>query len=263
MIEMRTFLCFVFLFVLPHTSLAQNAFNDTFRFIGPDMPSSFSGRSNGPTSDLILNRNAGEALYRVYGLERSDDPCDLIAHFRRLSNYEGQTQLRFSACHNNASKRQGKENSEKRTHNPYGGVFVTGIRVCLNNNKVKGIGLIGNYGRCITGNQSVMIPSKVRQDLSEVLGDSSLRGTVGVRTGELESFDCNNNLNDRYVSPYFERTNCPGSQQGMDNDWETAANCPNGFAATGLRLSAPPIGSSGRRAINGIALICRQLELVP
>ena len=63
-------------------------------------------------------------------------------------------------------------------------------------------------------------------------------------------------------TPFFERTNCVGDNDGPDADWESPMHCPNGMVAVGMRLSTRP-GGKERRMIDGIALDCSPLQGTP
>ncbi len=55
-----------------------------------------------------------------------------------------------------------------------------------------------------------------------------------------------------------ERTNCPGTSDGIDSDWESIVECPAGYIVTGVQINH--IASSGnRRMMNGARAICHPL----
>jgi len=134
------------------------------------------------------------------------------------------------------------------------------VRVCLNNDrdKIKGVQLFGGYGGCILGATSVTVqPTGCSQVLFQSGHEQRVRNTD---PPNYVTYQCSSGSVS--PTPFFERTNCVGDNDGPDADWESPMHCPNGMVAVGMRLSTRP-GGKERRMIDGIALDCSPLQGTP
>ena len=213
----------------------------------------FSGQS-GSNRTLSRPTTANEALYAVTISEKSDDPCFLEAKFRELDDGSAGATLRFAECED--SDGDGTDSSRRLVALPTDSV-ATGVRICLDNDreKLKGLQLIGRNAGCLMGEDNVYV---YPGECSTVHSSSFIFGhdyrICGGNTSAIE-LDCGT-LAERKA--YVERTNCPGSDNGPDGDWEATVRCPNQKVVTGLKLSTRS-GGGGRTMIDGIALECTQL----
>jgi hypothetical protein len=154
--------------------------------------------------------------------ERSDDPCHFSALYNDIddpTNLEGNEL--WDECDGGAGN--------FLSHNMPNDFRTTGVAVCLNGDKMKGFALIGRFPECIL-------------DPNGVTPTGAACNGAGPREDAIE-----------------ERTNCPGSRNGIDSDWENEAECPPGYVVTGLELNNAA-GGGNRRMINGVRAICHPLQ---
>ena len=113
------------------------------------------------------------------------------------------------------------------------------MAVCLNSgrDKVKGLYSEAYPIACLAGRSTATIPDPF---------DETKTRTVTCGTPEATFRDPDPG----------EHTNCPGSRNGYDADWEPIVRCPAGKVATGVTLSLRKL-SNGRRYYDGLALRCR------
>lgn len=215
---------------------------------GTQTPTVFSGNS-GFTHRLTRTSAANEAIYSIVYAEKSDDPCFLKANYRDLADNSVTASETFNECSGATSGPSWKEVSLPP------GAFATGLRICLNGDKMKGIQIIGRYGGCVMGEDNIFISPDgctVPIRFGLVLGvEYRLCGEGG-----LQVIDCSEATAE--VADDHERPNCPGSDDVPDADWEKEINCPSGRVATGLQLSTVA-GAGARKYIDGIALECTQV----
>jgi len=105
----------------------------------------FSG--NGPSErSLVKSYDLNQALYGATWGEDTDDPCFLEAKYRNIATGELGAVRTFDECdgHNAGNFKYILLPED---------YFVTGVRVCLNEDrdKVKGIQLIGQHILCLLG----------------------------------------------------------------------------------------------------------------
>ncbi len=212
---------------------------------GSQTPTAFSGNS-GFTHRLTRTSAANESITAIVYAEKSDDPCYLQAKYRDLADNSAAVSATFDEC--NGALGAG---SWQEVTLPLG-AFATGLRICLNGDKMKGIQIIGRYGGCIMGEDNIFVAPDgctVPIRFGLILGvEYRLCGEGG-----LHVIDCSEEVAE--VDDQHERDNCPGTKQGPDADWEKEVNCPSGRIATGLQLSTVA-GSGGRKYIDGLALEC-------
>ena len=118
-------------------------------------------------------------------------PCHFAAHYNDIddpTNLEGNEL--WDECDGGAGN--------FLSNNMPNDFRTTGVAVCLNGDKMKGFALIGRYPECIL-------------DPNGVTPTGAACNGAGPREDAVE-----------------ERTNCPGSRNGIDSDWENAAECPPG-----------------------------------
>jgi len=202
----------------------------------PDVPTSFGAR---------------EHVYAIEARERSDEPCDIRIRYRNVNgdiavNLPG----RFSDCSNNSNNKNGTDGSEEEITMAAGQV-PTGIQICLNGDKMKGMTMTGSLAFCMTS---------VGADLDFCT----------------QQFD--NTARDPRRDPpnFFERANCPGSNSHkVDGDWTTEASvCPNvdidlpgnrtanvPTAMVGMELHLTSTNNGKRRYVSGIRALCKRMAI--
>ena len=205
-----------------------------------------SGKS--PTNKTLSKAaSAKGAVYAVTIGEDSDDPCFMEIKYRDIATSGTQSSLTFSEC-------DGHKVGGQMTASLPSGAFVTGARICLNSggDKLKGIQLIGGYGDCVLGAESV---SGVPSSCSSVVKISG--HDYQVCNDDSPSFitiSCSTP-----ITSFVERTNCQGSKHDQpDDDWEKIVSCQEGMVATGMKLRTIN-GSGKRKMIDGVALVCDTL----
>jgi len=232
--------------ILSHPLFAESA-----KLTGSATPTGFSGHA-GTDRTLSKSASANDAIFAVEVAERSDDPCFFKARYRDVATGAEESSLRFASCSDN-NNNEGTNDSRKTVSLPADS-FVTGVRICLNadRDKMKGIQLLGRLGGCLLGSDTI---TGISGDCTQVVKVSGHDyRTCGSPTFiELECDDPALSL-----SAFMERTNCPGSKNGPDGDWESQVSCPAQMVATGMRLSTRSSGG-GRTMIDGIALDCVRL----
>lgn len=214
----------------------------------------FSGHS-GATHSISRSAASNDAIYSLTFGEESDDPCYLEAEYRDMGTGLFAGSSFFKQC----SDADGDGNSASRltvTLNP--GTVATGIRICLNGNKMKGLELIGRYGGCLMGEDNIFLAPAECTDPIRFSWIFSVEYRLCGGTGTGTEVDCASASARRH--DYEERDNCPGLKLGPDADWEKEVLCPAGKVVTGLQLSTSPGGGS-RKMIDGIALECTTLGI--
>lgn len=226
------------------------------RLLDPPSTTAYSGQA-GDRGHRILAKPASAygTITGVAVAERSDDPCFLELMYRDVRTAVAQPSLTFAECSDNENRSEGT-NTSRKTATVASSVLVTGVRICLNDDrtKMKGIQLIGQFSGCIMGEETFELGGSPCTPLG----------------GGIEYNPCSNNppqprtvscasAENRFLSyPPIERTNCQGENQGPDEDWEAEVTCPSAMVATGMKLNTRP-GGGGRRMIDGVALECRRL----
>lgn len=194
----------------------------------------YSGQSTNNPEILALNSIPNAVVTGITARERRDTPCDIAVRFNDLSNVTMSDRSRFVSfirCKNKSNDTgRGSAASGQFIHLNKPGV-VNELRVCRRGDAIKGIQVRGVFPGCMLGTMA------------------------GVPNG----VSCNERNRNRLLNESFERPNCPGSDRGPDQHWETTtAKCPDGTVATAVLLSVSPV-SDFRRSINGIALRCHEL----
>jgi len=208
--------------------------------------SPYSGRTTGRKIPMSRPASDNDAMTGVTIGERSDDPCYLRLLYKDvLTGATGSTRT-FDEC-------DGDEGDVESVSLPSNGL-VTGVRICLNSDrdKLKGIELIGNYGACLQGAEHVYLEPAPCSSVFNA-GGSEYRLCDTDQPNFIE-VDCRPDG----LSAYIERTNCDGSNNGPDSDWESEAHCPAGMVATGVTLNVED-GGGDREMYNGIQLQCDDL----
>lgn len=219
---------------------------------GTSTPTGFSG-STGASVTLSRASSFNQAIYSIVVAEKNDDPCFLEAKFKNVITGLTSPSSSFAECDD--ADGNGSDNDRVTLNLPAGSV-LTGIRICKNGDKMKGIQLIGRYDGCLLGGDNIFAASSgctapIRS--AEIFGVDYLWCAAG---GPLE-IECTATAAETPLL-YTERKNCPGTNQGPDGDWETEVNCPLGKVATGIKLSTTP-GSGTQEMIDGVALECTQI----
>ena len=205
-----------------------------------------SGRS--PTNKtLTKSYTENDAIYGVTIGEDSDEPCYLQIKYRDVNSASTAGSLTFNEC-------DGHKVGDLKTASLPGGAHVTGVRICLNSdrNRLKGIQLIGGYGDCVKGAESVTVSMP---DCSSVVNINGLDyRTCSTGGPSYRTLSCGLPLTD-----WVERPNCPGSKYDIpDSTWEKVVSCPDKMVAVGMKLRTTN-GDGDRLGIDGIALDCRLL----
>lgn len=223
---------------------------------GSTSTTDYSGKHGADKRTLAPSSTSNEALFGVEIAERSDDPCFLRARYRNIATGSDGANVRFAECDDNNND-EGTNDSRRTLMMPSGG-FVTGVRICMNSqqDKMKGIQLIGRYSACLLGEEKVYVSPA---PCSQVFKSSGIEYRLcDTDQPNYQTLSCNTGSST--LSVHYERTNCQGNSNGPDSDWEEAVNCPDRMVATGMRLNHRE-GTGGRRIITGVALDCRKVEL--
>ncbi len=189
---------------------------------------------SGKTGSVFVTAGGDSATHAMYGLsskERSDEACLVTVRKEHVNDSTNDTDQTQNLCGpNGATSSEIKaEFSDSSVHGVR--AFVTGVRVCMNNDKsrVKGFKLRGrkidNAGQLVA--------------LAGGVAGSGTAGGSEVTTHVI-------------TEPYAVRTNC--DEKG---GWMSWAECPAGKVATAARLH---YGSGSQpRSLVGIALQCRSV----
>lgn len=199
-----------------------------------------SGNSSSTTTRLEAQSDDGRR-YGLYGarfLEKSDEPCHIVALFDSLTDPDINDLDLWSACGNGQTPNPGSNAAAG-----FGDVpgldrraFVTGVEVCLNNNKVKGVRFTGAR---ITRRGRIRA---ISPEPAAIGGAGSLSHTKN----QVEPSD-----------PIFWRTNCAG---WTSDKWQSSVSCPATSAATALIVHhVAATGNSSRRQATGLQLECRNV----
>lgn len=181
--------------------------------------SSWSGKSAAQKATISRDPSQGDYVQGFTMEEKSDDPCYFNVLFDTLNGANDGNEF-WDRCDGSSG------NFKSATVPP--AYRTTGVAVCLNNNKMKGFALIARYPECI-------------------LDSNGTTPSGSACNGRGPRFDA-----------IAERTNCPGSENGIDGDWEAIAECPTGQVVTGIELNH--VASTGnRRMMNGVRAICHPL----
>lgn len=256
---MKTVLQFFLMLILGSTggiSALSVAATTSTQISGSTSTTGYSGKEAAAKRTLAPSAMSNEALTGVEIAERSDDPCFLRARFRNIATGNEGANARFAECDDN-NNNEGTGDSHRTLMMPSGG-FVTGVRICMNSqqDKMKGIQLIGRYGACLLGEENVYVSPA---PCSRVFKTSGIEYRLcDTDQPNYQTLSCSGSAST--LSVHYERTNCQGNSNGPDNDWEEAVNCPDRMVATGMRLNHRE-GNGGRRIITGVALDCRKVEL--
>jgi hypothetical protein len=226
--------------------LSQPGVGEGAKLSGKPVDSEYSGRDASQKAIVERSFSQNDAIYGIVAGEDTDDPCYLQVKFRDVTT-GAEAVGTYQEC-------AGHQEGDLESLSLPDGAFATGVRVCLNQgeDKIKGIELIGNYGGCLLGAESVTVVPTGCSSVVKISGhDYRLCNT------DQPSYitrSCNSG-----IEPYFERNNCVGTKSGPDSDWERIVRCPSGHVATGMRLNTRE-GSGGRRMYNGISLVCHELS---
>ncbi|MCB9649634.1 MAG: hypothetical protein H6730_24010 [Deltaproteobacteria bacterium] len=208
-------------------------------------PTTTNWSGNGGTRVVDLDRavTTGDALVGVTAGERSDDPCFLKALFEDVDGGAASDRT-YNNC-------DGAEGSLKTARLP-DGYFVTGVRTCLNSagDKVKGIQVLGKPLSCIR-DPSSSVEEVVENCHSQIVGH--------LEFNHCDPFVITVPCSETELGPFFERTNCQGSNSGPDADWETIRRCPVGKVATSLTLHERD-GGGNRDMFDGLRMVCNPVE---
>lgn len=195
-----------------------------------------------PTTDTVLSGfkgtpftlgAAGSSTHALYGItnwEQSDDPCKVTVRTESIMSSQQEEAETKTLCDGRTPGDEIKVAFEDT--GPAGSrAFITGVRVCMNNDqtKVKGINI---RGKKLTNAGDLV-------ELEDI--------TCMVKVGNSEQrISCPN-------APSVERPNCD------DNDgWKKWAECPNGSVATAAVVHFD--AGSEPRSLTGIALKCRSIK---
>ncbi len=219
---------------------------------GAFTPTGFSG-SSGASHTLSRAASFNLGISGVVFGENNDDPCFLEAKFKNVITGLSSPSSSLTECDD--ADGDGRESSHITLNLPAGSV-LTGLRICKNGDKLKGIQLIGRYDGCLLGSDNVFAASTgctapIRS--AEIFNVDYL---LCAASGPLE-IECTAVAAETPLL-YNERKNCPGTDNGPDSDWETEINCPTGKIATGIEISTTP-GTGTQKMIDGLALECTQI----
>lgn len=208
--------------------------------------SAFSGPSGGGRRSLSKPASDNQAITGITIGERSDDPCYMQLMYKDVETGASGSTRTFDEC-------DGSE-GDIETRTLPDGAFVTGVRICLNDDrdKLKGIQLISDYAACIQGDEHVYLEPTGCSSVFHA-GGQEYRLCNTEQPSYLE-VDCSPGQ----IRPYIERTNCDGDRDGPDSDWESEVHCPAGKVATGMKLNLRDSGGD-RIMYNGVALECDDL----
>lgn len=205
----------------------------------------FSG--NGPSERWIVKSyDTNQALYGMNWGEDTDDPCFVEAKFRNIATGETGTARTWDECDGHTP------GNLKYIALPED-YFVTGVRVCLNDDrdKVKGVQLIGQHILCVLGAEGAYTSDD---------GASYYQGGgmeyVLHSDPETRFTSCEELERDSVTHGHWgEHDNCEGDKDGPDSDWESVERCDSGKVATGFHFGIEA-GSGDRNMIEGISLEC-------
>ena len=227
-------------------ALSQPGIANDVKLRGKPSNTDYSGRDASRKTTIEKSFSDNDAIYGIVAAEDRNDPCYLQINFRDVTT--GATSSRtYNECDGN------REGDRETLSMPDGG-FVTGVRVCLNKDgdKIKGIQLIGSYGGCLLGADSVSVVPPGCSSVVKISGHEYRLCNTDQPTYVTRS--CSTEIADD-----FERNNCVGTKKGPDSDWEKKVTCPPGHVATGFKLNTRE-GGGNRRMYNGISLVCYEIS---
>lgn len=246
---MKTWAWLILFLVLSAPSHAQNREpglnlnprvpNEPVRFGEMTPPSPVSGTPSATTRRLASDDPSSFGLYGARFLERSDEPCHVIALFENLRDNGNDENGVWSACGSGENPR-----SDSNAAVGFGDLsgldpraYVTGVDVCINNSKIKGVRFVG---------MRITKRGRIRPIQPP---------PVAVGSGTAVAFTPNRT---EPAEPLFWRTNCGGASS---NKWRGLVTCPSGSAATALIVHhvANPDHATRRQA-TGLQLECRTVE---
>ncbi|OQW36071.1 MAG: hypothetical protein A4E19_15440 [Nitrospira sp. SG-bin1] len=221
-------LAFLMLVLGAPQSHAERYVNDV-RLTGTAVPSEHMSGFKGTAFELGIPDSAAPDEYAIFGIaseERKDHPCYVTVKTENVNDPNLKLDLKKELCD---GKERSKEIVAAYTDSSYGKrSFVTGVRVCMNNDntRVKGIqirgGAINEEGR-----------------LSNLEPNNEGQSVAGIRRVAPEE-------------PRDERPNC-------NNNWRRWALCPgDNHIATAVELHFE--AGKEPRSLTGIALKCRQVS---
>ncbi|MCP5244560.1 MAG: hypothetical protein H6937_00775 [Burkholderiales bacterium] len=227
--------------------ISQSGLANDVKLRGKPSNTEFSGKDASQKATVEKSFSDNDAIYGIVAGEDTNDPCYLKVNFRDVTT--GATSSKsYNEC-------DGHKEGDLETLTLPDGAFATGVRVCLNNDedKIKGIQLIGNYGGCLLGAESVsVVPPDCSPPIKISGHDYQLCNTD---QPAYITRSCNTE-----IGPSFERANCVGTNTGKpDSDWKKTVKCPPGQVATGMKLNTRA-GSGNRRMYNGISLVCYEIS---
>jgi hypothetical protein len=184
------------------------------------------------------------ALYGISSKERSDNPCLVTVSSEDLNVASRDSTSKKDLCGSKGatSSELSVQFSDANANGEH--VFITGVQVCMNNDKtrVKGLRIRGNQ---ITSGGASSLDSG--GDCSEVFDPK--KGPTP-QQGPFEYRLCGGKI----TEPKAERTNCD-SKDG----WMKWAQCPAGSLATAATLHFE--AGDTPRSLVGIALKCRPVAV--
>lgn len=201
--------------------------------------------------DIPTNHGARDTIYAIEAKERSDEPCDLRVVYRNVNGdaVAVNNSDRFRECSNNSNNSAGTDGSKKEVSVSQREV-ATSVQICLNGDKMKGMVLNGQSPVCLT--------------------------SIGADLPFCGSNDTTARDPRRDPPNFFERTNCPGSNDHkVDDDWGTEASvCPDveitvlnqtrvfPTAMVGIELHLSETRNSKRRYVSGVRALCKQMTVM-
>ena len=178
------------------------------------------------TAYQIGKADGGRAVYGLWSVERSDNPCYIASMTEDINNAGDDSGGKKDLCGNNATSTEIKAEFSDAKFADH--TFVRALRVCMNdrNTRVKGFQV---RGRKIDSNGNLI-------DLAADYPDGNSSGLSAL-------VDQN--------APSDQRNNCNGN-------WKRWSKCPDGTIATALEAHFE--AGSTPRSLTGIALKCRTVR---
>ena len=188
----------------------------------------------------LKESKSGYAMYGISSWERNDQPCFLKLWTEHVNDANHKDSEITDRCGGSSNSKELRAQYSDAGLNEQR-IFVSGIRVCLNENgtRVKGIQL---RGKKISDNGKI-VPLPVDDDISKNLAPLGYRVSPSVVT------------NDDSNEPYSYRLNC------QSNNWKRWAECSH---PVGIATGVVAHFEAGKkpRALTGIALHCQQVKSV-
>lgn len=198
---------------------------------GAGRPAQFTGEAQ-PTEQISGGRGEaitfaadrpGHAVYGLFSVERRDHPCHLAVRTENLNDADDKSGATRNLCGDKPTSNElGVAFEDRSVHGPR--VFMTGIRVCVNNDRVKGLQIRGR---------------RIAEDgtLVDLDHGSSTSGEQRFTT---------------ITEPRDERWNC------RYGDWRRWVECPQPDQVVTAIVAHFERGDAPR-SLTGIGLQCRQV----